>query len=107
MTQASDRLAAHLPNPRCLLTNRRMDRSFPVWHGNIYNRPVSLSDSFNSTKIMATLGPATRRTDVIVRLIEEGASLFRLNFSHGTFEDLTQCWPRYARPLNRPKYRLL
>jgi len=62
-------------------------RPFPVCPCNIYNRRVGLSDSFISTKIIATLGPTTRQTDVIVRLIEEGARLFRLNFSHGTFED--------------------
>jgi pyruvate kinase len=36
------------------------------------------------TKIVATLGPATRRPETIAALIEAGASVFRLNFSHGT-----------------------
>ena len=31
--------------------------------------------------------PATSRAPVIVRLIEEGARLMRINFSHGTFND--------------------
>lgn len=38
------------------------------------------------TKIIATLGPATSEVSIIVRLIEEGARVFRLNFSHGSFE---------------------
>lgn len=38
------------------------------------------------TKIIATLGPATSDVAVIVQLIEEGARVFRLNFSHGSFE---------------------
>ncbi len=35
------------------------------------------------TKIIATLGPATRDAATVARLIEEGARVFRLNFSHG------------------------
>jgi len=38
------------------------------------------------TKIIATLGPATSEVGIIVRLIEEGARVFRLNFSHGSFD---------------------
>lgn len=39
------------------------------------------------TRIIATLGPATADADTIVRLIEEGARTFRINFSHGSFDD--------------------
>jgi pyruvate kinase len=35
------------------------------------------------TKIIATLGPATRSADVIGSLIEAGTDVFRINFSHG------------------------
>ncbi len=42
------------------------------------------------TKILATVGPACRETSVLVRLIEEGARVFRLNFSHGTFDDFAE-----------------
>lgn len=35
------------------------------------------------TKIVATLGPATRDEDVLRRVIEAGADVLRLNFSHG------------------------
>jgi pyruvate kinase len=39
------------------------------------------------TKIVATIGPATRSVEAMRELIEAGADVFRLNFSHGTRED--------------------
>ncbi|UJA19545.1 pyruvate kinase [Thermoleophilia bacterium SCSIO 60948] len=36
------------------------------------------------TKIVTTIGPATRSFEQMVALIEAGADIFRLNFSHGT-----------------------
>lgn len=39
------------------------------------------------TKIVTTLGPATDMPGVIEDLIQAGANVVRLNFSHGTFED--------------------
>jgi len=38
------------------------------------------------TKILATLGPASEEPRVLAKLVEAGARLFRLNFSHGDFE---------------------
>lgn len=43
-------------------------------------------DGPSLTKIIATLGPASDDAGVIGRLIEAGATIFRLNFSHGDFE---------------------
>ena len=40
-----------------------------------------------STKIIATLGPASSSPDMIAALHEAGADLFRLNFSHGEHSD--------------------
>jgi pyruvate kinase len=42
------------------------------------------------TKIVATLGPASSAPEVIRALIEAGADVFRLNFSHGMPEDHKQ-----------------
>jgi len=39
------------------------------------------------TKIIATLGPASATPEMLARLFQGGADVFRLNFSHGTHED--------------------
>jgi pyruvate kinase len=39
------------------------------------------------TKIVATVGPATRSTETMAELIEAGVDVFRFNFSHGTRAD--------------------
>ncbi|MEM8835271.1 MAG: pyruvate kinase [Planctomycetota bacterium] len=39
------------------------------------------------TNILATLGPSTDSAETLEHMVEAGATLFRLNFSHGTFED--------------------
>ena len=38
------------------------------------------------TKIVATIGPASRDPEVLVRLVEAGMDVARLNFSHGSHE---------------------
>jgi pyruvate kinase len=39
------------------------------------------------TKIVATIGPASREPEVLVRLVEAGMDVARLNFSHGSAEE--------------------
>jgi pyruvate kinase len=43
--------------------------------------------SNNRTKIVATLGPASVKKDVLLSLIKAGVNVCRLNFSHGKPED--------------------
>ena len=48
---------------------------------------MQLQNALRRTKIVATIGPATRDPDVLRSLIEAGATTLRLNFSHGTHDD--------------------
>ena len=58
------------------------------------------------TKILATLGPASSTPEILARLFQAGADVFRLNFSHGTHEDhakrfamIRQLEERFDRPI--------
>ncbi|MBT8307527.1 MAG: pyruvate kinase [Maribacter sp.] len=42
------------------------------------------------TKIVATLGPATSRKEVIIDMIKAGVDVFRINFSHADYEDVRE-----------------
>lgn len=49
-----------------------------------------MKSNFPLTKIIATLGPVSSSEDTITNLIKEGVRVFRINFSHGKFEDYEQ-----------------
>jgi pyruvate kinase len=49
------------------------------------------------TKIVATIGPASKDYDSIRRLAVAGVDVFRLNFSHGTHEDHAAVWTHIQR----------
>lgn len=78
-----------------------------------------MSTIFKRTKILATVGPATSSPEKITRLIDAGANGFRLNFSHGSYDERVEQlkWirdssARHGRPvavlqdLQGPKIRL-
>src|SRR6201992_331556 len=43
--------------------------------------------SYNRTKIVATMGPASTNKDILLAMIKAGVNVCRLNFSHGRPED--------------------
>ncbi|WP_209401353.1 pyruvate kinase [Pseudozobellia sp. WGM2] len=46
--------------------------------------------SKKKTKIVATLGPATSKKEVLRDMIEAGVDVFRINFSHANYDDVTE-----------------
>jgi pyruvate kinase len=43
--------------------------------------------SMRRTKIVATIGPASREPETLVRMVEAGMDVARLNYSHGTLDE--------------------
>ena len=39
------------------------------------------------TKIVATIGPSSSSEEILMKMINEGVNVFRINFSHGTHQD--------------------
>ena len=52
--------------------------------------PPGSHERQRSTKIVATLGPASSEPEVLERMIRAGVDVVRMNFSHGTADDHEQ-----------------
>jgi pyruvate kinase len=59
-----------------------------------------MSILFNKTKIIATVGPSCNTKEKILELAREGVDVFRLNFSHGTYEQHQEVI-NYIREINQ------
>ncbi|NHF58888.1 pyruvate kinase [Flavobacteriaceae bacterium TP-CH-4] len=46
--------------------------------------------SRKKTKIVATLGPATSKKETLKKMIEAGVNVFRINFSHADYDDVSR-----------------
>ena len=44
----------------------------------------------NKTKIVATLGPSSREKPMLKRLLKAGVDVFRINFSHASYDETSQ-----------------
>ena len=53
------------------------------------------------TKIVATIGPASREPEVLVRMVAAGMDVARLNFSHGSAEEHAEVAERVRDAANR------
>jgi pyruvate kinase len=61
------------------------------------SRPVPAPPEVVRTKIVATLGPASRAEQAIRGLVEAGVDVFRLNMAHGTVEEHAESLARIRR----------
>ncbi|MFZ5449788.1 MAG: pyruvate kinase [Thermodesulfobacteriota bacterium] len=59
----------------------------------------------HKTKIVATIGPASRSTEVMQQMLNAGMNVARLNFSHGDFASHKQVIDN-LRASNRQSSRL-
>lgn len=48
---------------------------------------MSSATNVRHTKVVATLGPSSNTPEIIEKLAQAGANVFRMNFSHGTHKD--------------------
>jgi len=55
---------------------------------------------FKKTKIVATLGPGCGNKTMLTRLIKAGVNVFRINFSHATYEEVDR-YVELIRSLNK------
>ena len=53
----------------------------------VRSRVPLYSEAMRGTKIVATVGPASRSPELLERLIRAGVNVFRLNFSHGSQDE--------------------
>lgn len=97
-------------------------RSFESLTIRLWSRENPLDDrtlSSRKTKVVATLGPSSRSPEKIRELIQAGANVFRLNFSHGSHDEhlavLTEvrriasdmgAWIAILQDLSGPKIRI-
>lgn len=51
------------------------------------NNSAGFKHASRRTKIIATVGPACSDTQSLLALVKAGVNVFRLNFSHGSYED--------------------
>lgn len=51
-------------------------------------------------KIVATLGPASDSEEMLAKLIEDGVNIFRLNFSHGSLDEMDTRLQRVRRAID-------
>lgn len=64
------------------------------------DKEAGIQHTIKRTKIVATIGPACSTYDKLLQLVIAGVNVFRLNFSHGSYEDKSTII-EYIREINR------
>lgn len=64
------------------------------------DKEAGISHSQKRTKIVATVGPACDNYDKLLELAQAGVNVFRLNFSHGAYDNKKQII-EYIRAINK------
>ena len=64
----------------------------PSWQSNAPDHsdpdhPDRYLGAMRRTKIVATIGPASREPDTLLRMVQAGMDVARLNYSHGTLDE--------------------
>ena len=69
------------------LSNAGCSREQPPAVQGVRSRRRYTLRSMRRTKIVATIGPASREPETLLRMVEAGMDVARLNYSHGTLEE--------------------
>lgn len=64
------------------------------------DKEAGIKHTIKRTKIVATVGPASSSYEMLLELVRAGVNCFRLNFSHGSYEDKLQII-EYIRQINK------
>src|SRR4051812_40621926 len=77
-----------------------MSKSISKYLHSDMDKEAGIQHTIKGTKIVATIGPACSTYDKLLQLVIAGGNFFRLNFSHGSYEDKSTII-EYIREINR------
>lgn len=64
-----------------------MSKNIEKYLHKTFDKEAGRKHVYKRTKIVATVGPACDTYEKLLELVKAGVNVFRLNFSHGTYED--------------------